>query len=222
MSNCEVVSLPSLEVEHSHQVKDVLRCVLHTILFNRALGLVRPREVDLELFNITYVQCVDRGVERTVDERVQHVLHWMEKHPGKSVQVSLKFFEKRYKQAWFSKQEERLYWEQWDVNISCKQSGSSMGGRAGTRHRSNTTSVDTHDLQEHHEKQVRLQSLLRLVLTQILKHVNDKKEHIPPVVSSDTVTFPYEINISNPDTAPSSLVALKKLLTQTKAPQMLT
>ena len=77
-------------------------------------------------------------------------------------------------------------------------------------------------MQEHHEKQVRLQSLLRLVLTQILKHVNDKKEHIPPVVSSDAVTFPYEINISNPDNAPSSLVALKKLLTQTKAPQMLT
>jgi len=224
MSNCEVVNLPSLEVEHAHQVKDVLRCVLHTVLFNRALGLVRPREVDLELFNITYVQCVDRGVERTIDERVNHVLHWMEKHPGKSVQVSLKFFEKRYKQAWFSKQEERLYWEQWNVNITCKQSlpGGVGGEGAHLRHRSNTTSVDAHDLQEHHEKQVRLQSLLRLVLAQILKHVNDKKEHIPPVVSSDAVTFPYEINISNPDNGPSSLVALKKLLTQTKAPQMLT
>ena len=54
MSNCEVVSLPELDVEY-HQVKDVLRCVLHTILFNRALGLVRPREVDLALFDITYV-----------------------------------------------------------------------------------------------------------------------------------------------------------------------
>jgi len=77
-------------------------------------------------------------------------------------------------------------------------------------------------LQEHHERQVRLHSLLRNALTQILTHVSDKKEHIPPVVSSDAVTFPYEINISNPDNAPSSLAALKKLLTQTKAPQMLT
>ncbi len=77
------------------------------------------------------------------------------------------------------------------------------------------------DLQEHHERQVRLQSLLRVVLTQILKHVNDKKEHIPPVVSSDTVTFPYEINIGDPENAQSSLVALKKFITQTKAPQML-
>ena len=37
-------------------MKDVLRCILHTVLFNRALGLVRPREVDLELFDITYVR----------------------------------------------------------------------------------------------------------------------------------------------------------------------
>ena len=29
--------------------------ILHTIMFNRALGLVRPREVDSELFEITYV-----------------------------------------------------------------------------------------------------------------------------------------------------------------------
>ena len=31
--------------------------------------------------------------------------------PG--LQVCLSFYEKRQKQAWFSKQEERLYWEQW-------------------------------------------------------------------------------------------------------------
>merc|ERR1712072_911401 len=221
MSNCEVVALPSLEVEHPHQVQDVLRCVLHTVLFNRALGLVRPREVDLELFNITYVQCVDRNLERVIDEKVNGVLHWMERHPGKPAQVSLRFFEKRYKQAWFSKQEERLYWEQWNINVSCRQFGT-IATQAGLRQRSKTTSIDTHDLQEHHEKQVRLQSLLRLVLTKILAHVNSKKEHIPPVVSSDAVPFPYEIKVSNPENSPSSLVALKKLLTQTKAPQMLT
>jgi len=29
--------------------------ILHTIMFHRALGLVRPKDVDLELFDITYV-----------------------------------------------------------------------------------------------------------------------------------------------------------------------
>jgi len=54
MSNFELFELPPLEVE-SYQVTEVIRCILHTILFNRALGGVRPREVDSELFDITWV-----------------------------------------------------------------------------------------------------------------------------------------------------------------------
>ncbi len=52
-----------------------------------------------------------------VDDRVEHAIRWIDRHPGKPLQVSLSFFEKRFKQAWFSKQEERLYWEQWKLNL---------------------------------------------------------------------------------------------------------
>jgi len=49
---------------HSHQhLKAIGPCspsgslagVLHTIIFNRALGPVEPKEVDSELFDVTYV-----------------------------------------------------------------------------------------------------------------------------------------------------------------------
>lgn len=30
--------------------------ILHTIVFHRALGLIRPKDIDLELFEITYVR----------------------------------------------------------------------------------------------------------------------------------------------------------------------
>lgn len=38
----------------------VLNCyvfagILHTVVFHRALGLVRPKDVDMELFDVTYV-----------------------------------------------------------------------------------------------------------------------------------------------------------------------
>lgn len=33
--------------------------ILHTIIFHRALGLVRPKDIDLELFEITYVSDSD-------------------------------------------------------------------------------------------------------------------------------------------------------------------
>lgn len=55
MSNCEVFHLPGLEME-PHQMREALRVVLHTILFNRALGQVAPRDVDSDLFDITYVR----------------------------------------------------------------------------------------------------------------------------------------------------------------------
>ena len=54
MSNCEVVELPPIDLE-PHQVTEVLRCILHTIIFNRSLGVVKPREVDSELFELTWV-----------------------------------------------------------------------------------------------------------------------------------------------------------------------
>lgn len=59
--NCEVFSLSPLRCE-PFQVKEVMRAVLHTILFSRTLGVVRPRDVDSELFDLTYAMCGDAGV----------------------------------------------------------------------------------------------------------------------------------------------------------------
>ena len=94
------------------------RCagILHTIIFNRALGPVRPREVDSELFDITYVciladqkgfsaghqpppyshssavsvlqvQCGELFVEKSIEEKIDQFYSWVEKHPGKRGQV---------------------------------------------------------------------------------------------------------------------------------------
>ena len=56
--NCEVFTLSPtsgpFELEQ-HQVREVLRILLHTIVFQRALGPVKPVERDSELFEITWV-----------------------------------------------------------------------------------------------------------------------------------------------------------------------
>ena len=60
MSNCEVFHLkPVFELEQ-HQVREVLRILLHTVIFNRALGPVKPVERDSELFEITWVSLEGR------------------------------------------------------------------------------------------------------------------------------------------------------------------
>ncbi|RWW10497.1 hypothetical protein GW17_00025958, partial [Ensete ventricosum] len=72
--------------------------ILHTILFHRALGLVRPKDVECELFDITYVsffrsqylmkvQCGDHELEKKIDEKINQFIGWVEKHPNRKSQV---------------------------------------------------------------------------------------------------------------------------------------
>jgi autophagy-related protein 101 len=50
-------------------------------------------------------------------------------------------------------------------------------------------------LEERNRRQAALEGSLREVLMQVLQIVNEKKEHIPPVIHSDVASFPYEITI---------------------------
>ncbi|KAK9826858.1 hypothetical protein WJX81_000664 [Elliptochloris bilobata] len=188
MSNCEINNLPTLEVEQ-HQVREVLRCLLHTIIFSRALGPVRPREVDSELFDITYVQCGDPQVDEKIEAKINQFYGWVEKHPGKHGQVSLSFYEKRKKQSGWAiiggAQEERLYWEQWCVNLLLVDSSVSQEEQS-------TFSLPSVRAQ----RQAKLQAALEELMTLVIRTVNEKKDHIPPVVSSAVLTFSFDISIA--------------------------
>jgi len=45
------------------------------------------------------------------------------------------------------------------------------------------------------QRKVKLQAALEELLTAIVRLVNDKKEHIPPVVSANTLTFPFDVSV---------------------------
>lgn len=118
-----------------HDQHDTPTGLLHTIIFNRALGLLSPKEVTSSLFDITYVRthtllhrsrlhtctlqahCGEASVDQQVEDKISAYLTWLERNPTKQGQLLLSFYETRRKQAWFAAQEERLYWEQWCVAI---------------------------------------------------------------------------------------------------------
>lgn len=208
--NCEVFYLTELEVEH-YQLREVLRCILHTIMFNRALGLVRPRDVDSELFEITYVQCGDPVVEKRIEEKIDHFLAWVEKHPNRKSQVCLSFYETRNKQmAWFSSSKvERLYWEQWCIQLNIVQS---------TQGHNKPYSEAV--VEERSKRHSALEGALRDILLQVLQLVNEKKDHIPPVLNTDVVAFPYEISIPSSSDSSFGMDMFKRML-QTGPPTML-
>ncbi|KAJ6740252.1 hypothetical protein OIU79_000396 [Salix purpurea] len=188
--NCEVCQLKELEVEH-FEIREVLRCILHTIVFHRALGLVRPKDIDLELFNITYVQCGDVELEKKIEEKIDEFISWVEKHPNKKSQICLSFYEMKNKHySWFNKNE-RLYWEQWFVNLHVTH----PKAHSGKSHNSKPM-VDPEET-GYEDRGVRREALevsLRDVLFQIIKFVNEKKDHVPPI-NEKALCFPCEITI---------------------------
>eukprot|EP00887_Chlorella_sp_A99_P001068 scaffold14.g1068.t1 len=187
--NCEVLHLPTkglLEVE-PHHVREVLRILLHTVIFNRALGPVRPKEVDSELFDVTFVSCGDEAVERKVEEKVGQFCAWVDRNRGRRGQVCLSFYERRQKQAWFSKGEERLYWEQWYINLLVLD----QEGAAALEEQSPFVSGSLRA-----QRKQAVQAALEDCLATIVRAVNEKKDHIPPVVSGSAVTFPFDITVA--------------------------
>lgn len=62
-----------LQKVEEHQVREVLKCIIHTIIFNRALGHVSPRDMDLQLINISYVEVADDEIDRLVEEGLRKV-----------------------------------------------------------------------------------------------------------------------------------------------------
>ncbi|KAG6768043.1 hypothetical protein POTOM_026939 [Populus tomentosa] len=189
--NCEVCQLKELEVEH-FEIREVLRCILHTIVFHRALGLVRPKDIDLELFEITYVQCGDVELEKKIEEKIDQFISWVEKHPNKKSQICLSFYETKNKHpSWFNKTE-RLFWEHWYVNLHVTQHTKAHSGKS---HHSKPMVVLGETVSE--ERGVRKEALeasLHEVLFQIIKFVNEKKDHVPPI-NEDIICFPCEITI---------------------------
>ncbi|KAJ6801428.1 autophagy-related protein 101 isoform X2 [Iris pallida] len=216
--NCEACQLKELVLEQL-EIREVLRCILHTIVFHRALGLVRPKDIDCELFEITYVQCGDTELEKKIEEKIDQFISWAEKHPNKKSQVSLSFYETKSKQpTWFSKPE-RLYWEQWYINLHVV----SPKTRGKSHHSRGTVEPGETALEESSSRRASLESSLREVLFQIIKFVNEKKDHLPSIPTSEVMLSPYEITI--PSMSDSSFGwnttdVLKRML-QTGHPTML-
>ncbi|GFR42788.1 hypothetical protein Agub_g3751 [Astrephomene gubernaculifera] len=239
MANCETHNLPVLELE-PHQIREALRCVLHTIIFNRALGYVIPKDVDSELFDITYVQCGDPSVEARVESRITDFCAQVEKRPAELHQLQLSFYETRRKQAWFGTQDERLYWETWVLSvlvlqpdISLQQQQQQQPAVQQQQHAAPAaaTSVSSQQQQQlagntqvRAARAARLQAALEEQLALVVRRVNDRRDHLPPVLSSAAVTFPFDITFSGSSTRGSlqgGLQAVGKMLLKATPPPVL-
>lgn len=70
-------------------------------------------------------------------------------------------------------------------------------------------------------QQRQLQASLEECIHSILRTVNDRRDAIPPVVSSAAVTFPFDITISGEGGSVFSLDVVKRMLLTTNPPSVL-
>ncbi|CAF1717069.1 hypothetical protein Bca4012_041595 [Brassica carinata] len=216
--NCEVCNLKELEVE-SFEIREVLRCILHTIVFHRALGLIRPKDIDLELFDITYVQCGEIEVEKKIDDKIEQFVTWIGKHPNKKSQICLTFYEVKTKQpSWFTNKIERLYWEQWNINLSAFQPPTKPP--VGKSHHSKLVMDPGEESEDISSRRTLLEQSLQEVLFQIIKFVNEKKDHVPPI-NDGVIYCPFEITFPSSSDSTFGMDMLKRMLHSGGHPSML-
>jgi len=159
------------------QIKESLRCLLHTIVFNRALGIVEPQDMDSDIFNLTYVMCKDDEIYHKIEDGIANFLQGF---IGKKVdkgKICIAFYVTRSVPTWgiFTK-EEKVFWERWVIPISVS--------RAKDRN-----SIE--------QRQHLREQALRESMTFIIQQVNEKKEHIPPVPSNPkgkSLVFSFDIS----------------------------
>mmetsp|Transcript_36074 Transcript_36074/g.115476 ORF Transcript_36074/g.115476 Transcript_36074/m.115476 type:complete len:244 (-) Transcript_36074:297-1028(-) len=233
--NCEQIALEELHVER-FQLKEVLKILLHSIIFQRALGECRLRDVDSELFDIScaassasaemaaladfrsrgarYVRCDSRLVEARVEEHAEAFSSAIER----GARVSLAFFERRARQAAFGlfRSEERVVWERWTIPLvvvpNFAQLHRHMGGAQmppGAHGAGRSTEADSQD-EESRRRQASLEAVLRRRIEFILTVASGRREHIPPADGLGGEALWFEI--STDADSWSGLDLLKQLL----------
>jgi len=178
--NLQLFELAPVEVER-FQVKEVLRCLLHTILFNRALGTIKPKEVECDVFDITYARVDDDKIHKEVEGQIEAFDTALTKAatPAKTNTCVLSFYDKVKRTRWggLSSAEEKVYWEQWAIPIAVAKDKPKTVAERDRRH-------------------LQRQSAVRERLFTILSQVNDKRDHIPPF-KKEIICFPFEITFAN-------------------------
>lgn len=67
MSNFELLELDPIDCD-AYQTKEVLKILLHSIIFQRALGACRLCDAESDLLDVSYVRCDSRAICQRVEE----------------------------------------------------------------------------------------------------------------------------------------------------------
>mmetsp|Transcript_5435 Transcript_5435/g.10223 ORF Transcript_5435/g.10223 Transcript_5435/m.10223 type:complete len:203 (-) Transcript_5435:815-1423(-) len=172
---------------------DALRAMLHTIVFQRALGEMAPGELKLESFSgLSVATCGDPRVHEAIEEAVEEFFHHLQVIGPNLVrgEIVVSFYETRKRPGLFglsAAKEEKVYWERWVVPIIINKGASQMSNASEVGIRNN---------------------LLRILL------LASEVTHVPQIKSDpdSPPVFRFEISVSQGNSAGKSESLIGKLL----------
>lgn len=141
----------------------------------------------------------DVELETLIEQRTQALIRQLDTSSDSGLrngsvrgQIVVQFFEKRRRKAWFTKGEEEICWEQWTLNVTLATPRTESGmlrfyiifGKLLIK----TT--------ERAKVRTAMESMLQKTVMKIVSTVNKEKNHIPPITTSETNPFPYQISIN--------------------------
>ncbi|KDQ51157.1 hypothetical protein JAAARDRAFT_73804 [Jaapia argillacea MUCL 33604] len=158
-----------------HSTKEVLHAILHSILFHRLFGTVKPQT--FEVFDVTMPGVDDKDMEQLVDDKVDAFWKGIEGGSNKRGQIIITFSEKKPKKSWFQVYmgEEEVPWEQWIVNAEIRQPKSERDRQAFN------TNIST--------------TLTKALQTMLTHTSSEKGRSAVPLITSNTGISPFPIKI---------------------------
>ncbi|KAJ1799537.1 hypothetical protein LPJ59_001760 [Coemansia sp. RSA 2399] len=165
-------------------VHDVVKAVLHTIIFHRYFGNVTPKS-NCILAVVTYASVDNADVLRTVDEKVEELMQTISATGETKSQMSLYFTETKPRKAWFSKSEEEICWEEWSINIHSRIARTER------------------ELNQMHAS---AQDQAKQTIFSVIQQVDQHKDHIPLIASPKGNPFPYHITVASGSGLWSSMI----------------
>ncbi|KAK8114793.1 autophagy-related protein [Apiospora kogelbergensis] len=168
-------------------VRDVVGGILHTIFFHRFFPSLVPETREVLGLSVPYVNDAELDTmiaKRTSELHREVVINNSHHHSsnnnsggGGRGTISVQFLEKKRRKTWYMRPsgDEEVCWERWTVKVTVAEPKTETE-RAKVRNAMETT--------------------LRGTVLKIVDIVNQHKDHIPPITTTDANPFPYQIVVN--------------------------
>ncbi|KAF7295875.1 hypothetical protein HMN09_01131100 [Mycena chlorophos] len=170
---------------HPHKIltkenaQPVLQATLHSILFHRLFGPLKPQTFDVLDAQVTMPGVKDAKMEAMVDSKVAAFLRAVDGGGGgsqKRGQISVTLSEKQQKKAWFQVYDEEVPWERWIINAEMRQSKS--------------------DLEREQLESTLAATLTKAVMTMLVHATSAETRAIVPQITEATTISPFPLSIA--------------------------